>query len=236
MGATIEGPLSGGSHGWAFGASWADPAAHGYVEEELAIAGTATTYRPIGELGFDGRWAVEPDGEVPFRTRVLVRRPVDPAAFSGTVFVVWGNVSSGFEMITWDTPEIYARGHVIVGVSVQTVALHGFDVEHPIGLTTWDPERYGHLHIPTDDASYDIFTQVALRRGPAAPRVPRVPAHRSLRRRQPGHDRRRGSPLGARCRAQLRLRAEPSAHRPGRPHHGAQHRDRGPALLPLTPA
>ena len=38
--------------------------------------------------------------------------------------------------------------------------MHGFPANNQ-GLAAWDPERYGSLSIPTDDASYDIFTQVA---------------------------------------------------------------------------
>jgi len=38
--------------------------------------------------------------------------------------------------------------------------VHGFPA-NPQGLAAWDPTRYGTLHIPTDDVSFDIFTQVA---------------------------------------------------------------------------
>ena len=40
------------------------------------------------------------------------------------------------------------------------------------GLFTWDPERYSRLSIPTDDASYDIFTQAARHFGPSRPLAP----------------------------------------------------------------
>jgi hypothetical protein len=43
---------------------------------------------------------------------------------------------------------------------VQHVGVHGFP-SNSQGLAAWDPERYGSLRIPTDDASFDIFTQVA---------------------------------------------------------------------------
>src|SRR4051812_2177225 len=41
----ITGPVGGGQHGWAFGASAIDVAAAGYVEDEYLIAGEATRYR-----------------------------------------------------------------------------------------------------------------------------------------------------------------------------------------------
>jgi hypothetical protein len=56
-----------------------------YVEEEYVLEGEATAYRPVGELGEDGRWAVTQAGTAPYRSRILVRRPADPDAFDGTV-------------------------------------------------------------------------------------------------------------------------------------------------------
>jgi hypothetical protein len=38
-----------------------------------------------------------PELEAPYRTRVLVRRPVDLASASGTVVVEWLNVSGGID-------------------------------------------------------------------------------------------------------------------------------------------
>ena len=42
----------------------------------------------------------------PYRTRLLVRRPADPARFSGTVVVSWLNVGAGFDL----DPEWIAAG------------------------------------------------------------------------------------------------------------------------------
>ena len=58
-----------------------------YVEEEYFISGRATAYAPVGELGRDGNWEVEPAGTAPFTTRILVRRPADPADANGVVGV-----------------------------------------------------------------------------------------------------------------------------------------------------
>src|SRR4051812_24642112 len=75
-----------------------DVAGAGFVEQELAATGVATSYRADTELSPPhGRWTVEPDEEQPFSTRVIVRRPEDPAAFNGTVVVEWFNVTAGFE-------------------------------------------------------------------------------------------------------------------------------------------
>ena len=58
----------------------------------MFLAGTATVHGQRGIWGTDGRWAITDLGEQPYRTRLLVRRPADPARFSGTVVVSWLNV------------------------------------------------------------------------------------------------------------------------------------------------
>jgi hypothetical protein len=163
----IEGPVSGGAHGWAFARPLGDLASQGYVEAEYFLAGEATTYAkaPGSELGRDGKWRVTPKATVPFKTRFLVYRPADPAAFNGTVVVCWNNVTAGYELFFGESPEVLAGGYAYVCASVQKVGVHGFD-DDPQGLVAWDGQRYGDLSIPTDDASYDIFSQVARAVGP----------------------------------------------------------------------
>jgi Alpha/beta hydrolase domain len=65
--------------------------------------------------------------------------------------------------------EIFASGSAWVGASVQTVGLDGFPGGEGLGLRGWDPERYGSLSILHDDASFDIFTQIAQAVGPDRP-------------------------------------------------------------------
>jgi Alpha/beta hydrolase domain len=163
----IEGPVTGGAHGWAFARPLADLAIHGYVEAEYFLSGEATTYdlAQVSEMGRDGRWDVTAKAKVPFKTRFLVYRPADPAAFNGTVVVCWNNVTAGYELFFGESPEVLAGGYAYVCASVQKVGVHGFP-DDPQGLVAWDRERYGSLSIPTDDASYDIFTQVAHAVGP----------------------------------------------------------------------
>ena len=80
----------------------------GYVQHEYVASGTATSYRAADGLANDGRWRFEPDGTARYRTRVLVRRPAKPAAFSGTVVVEWLNVSGGLDA---DPDYTYAYFH-----------------------------------------------------------------------------------------------------------------------------
>ncbi|MFI5053455.1 MAG: alpha/beta hydrolase domain-containing protein [Acidimicrobiia bacterium] len=164
----VIGPITGGAHGWAFGAAGTDLAAVGYAEEEFFLEGTAATFQlQPGSAGeFDGRWRAEPADSLPYRTRMIVQRPVDPARFNGTVIVCWNNVTAGFDIIPGQTPVLTEEGFAFVGVTAQAVGVHGF-TSAPMGLRAWDADRYGSLSIPSDDASYDIFTQAALAVGPS---------------------------------------------------------------------
>jgi hypothetical protein len=157
----VEGPLTGGRHGRPF-AAWPDQlgdlAALGYQEEEYLVSGEACRYEAVGELGPDGRWTVRRGASAAFRTRILVRRPQDPARFNGTVIVEWVNVSSGFEIPFLQTTGIL-DGFAYVAVSAQPVGVHGF-AQDSQGLRAWDPDRYGSLHIADESLSYDIFTRV----------------------------------------------------------------------------
>lgn len=161
--ARVTGPVEGGKHGWPFSAYFGGVENFGYIEEEYFIDGEATSYRPVGELGPDGRWKLEAAGKGPYKTRILVRRPADPAKFNGTVIVEWLNVSSGHDIAL--VGEGQFEGFAYVGVSNQHVGIHGFE-KNPIGLKAWDPDRYGSLFLSSESLCYDIFTQAAHAVGP----------------------------------------------------------------------
>jgi hypothetical protein len=154
-------PGNAGSHGAPFGLTLEDLDAHGYRADEYFLEGVATRYRtaPGTEWGVDGRWSAEPAGSAPYRTRVLVYRPVDPERFNGTVVLHWNNVTAGYDLFSGDTPELL-DGFAFAGVTTQRVGVHGLPGV-PQGLLAWDPERYAGLSITSDDDSYDIFTQAA---------------------------------------------------------------------------
>ena len=168
----LKGPITGGIHGWAFGRPILDLAARGYIEEEFFLSGQATTFRRVANTswGREGKWSVEPEGAVPFTTRFLVYRPADAKRFNGTVVLCWNNVTAGYELFQGETPEILDGGYAFVGATAQRIGVLGFPAT-PQGLAAWDPERYGELSIPTDGASYDIFTQVGRAVGPQRDRA-----------------------------------------------------------------
>lgn len=152
-----------------------DLGAVGYEEHEYVASGTATSYRPEGELGSDGKWSLTPDTTAPYRTRVLVRRPADKTKSSGNVVVEWLNVSGGVDADPdWASlnEEIVRRGDTWVGVSAQLIGVEGGPVLVSVaapgvgdvagkGLKKIDPARYGSLDHPGDGYSFDIFTQAA---------------------------------------------------------------------------
>ncbi|MEO8538111.1 MAG: alpha/beta hydrolase domain-containing protein [bacterium] len=169
---TVSGPITGGSKGWPFAASQLDVASYGYVENEYFLEGTATRYRLAtgAELSRDGHWNVEAADQAPFRTRMLVYRPSDPAKFNGTVVVTWNNVTAGYDLFGAESLEIFEGGFALVCLTTQKVGIEGLPPV-PQGLASWDAERYGTLSIPSDDYSYDIFTQGALAVGPGRSRT-----------------------------------------------------------------
>ena len=138
----VEGPITGGIHGrpWQsyvpdYGPN-SDIAAFGYVEEEFFVSGTS-------------------DQQTPFKTRIVVRRPGDPAEFSGTVFAEWVNVTGGSDLETlWPAghPTIMREGHAYVVMSVQLVGV--------TELRAWDAVRYGSLDHPGADHDDRIMEQL----------------------------------------------------------------------------
>ncbi|HEX2315241.1 MAG TPA: alpha/beta hydrolase domain-containing protein [Thermomonospora sp.] len=128
-----------------------DLAAAGYVEQEFYVSGDADGYGVTGDLVAS---------DVPYRTRVIVRRPAHPARFNGTVLTEWQNVTAGYDLdALWSHDQITRAGYAWVGVSAQRVG-----VDH---LRRWSPARYGDLDVTgggrftADQLSYDVFAQVA---------------------------------------------------------------------------
>jgi len=136
----------------------------GYIEEEFFISGTANSYGSADPLSADGVWNVTKNDTAEFKTRIVVRRPSDPAKFNGAVITEWFNVTAGIDSIpAWSAlwPEIVREGGVWVGVSAQRVGVEGGagSTAPFLVLKNADPDRYGVLNHPGDNYSYDIFSQ-----------------------------------------------------------------------------
>ncbi len=107
----------------------------GYVEEEYIISGTANVY----DWPAPGP-AVVRTADAPYTTRILVRKPVNRADFSGNVVVEPMNPSNLFDLnIGWAmmNRQMVENGDVWVGVTVKPVSI--------VALKKFDPERYSSL-------------------------------------------------------------------------------------------
>ncbi len=124
----------------------ADLKAVGYVEEEFLVAGTSNVYDWPGPGP-----AVIRTANVPYVTRVLIRRPADKARFSGTVIVEMLNPSNLFDLnLGWAISgrQIARNGDAWVGITAKPVSI--------ATLKTFNPTRYASLAmanpLPLDDA------------------------------------------------------------------------------------
>ena len=151
-------PLGHPSHDYPQYVADIDYASRGYVEEEFFFEGTATRYSTptlaTGEVISTGH---------PYKSRLIVRRPIRANQFNGTVIVEWVNVTSGYNNdALWkaSADHLMRQGYAFVGVSAQQVGIHG-----PSGLLAWSPQRYAGLDlraggtVPNDVLSYDVFSQ-----------------------------------------------------------------------------
>ncbi len=171
-GVRVSSPVDGG-HGQA--TAMRGIGALGYAEREHFFDGISTRYGLVGGRHARSAWMAEPNGSAPFRTRLIVRHPVDLTRCSGTVLVEWLNVSSGTDTaVDWEygRDEIVRRGHVWVGVSAQQTGVSGgraLIAESPagempgasLGLVGTDPQRYGTLAHPGDAYAFGIFSAAA---------------------------------------------------------------------------
>jgi hypothetical protein len=152
----VTGPIEGGLRGHPWWASLVDLEPYGYVEEEYFIEGVARNFGTAGPALFTLPAGV--DAPAPYKTRIDIRRPVDPKRFNGTIVVEWLNVTSSFDIdgsfgYTW--PQVIRDGYAWMGVSAQAVGV----CCGPGSLKGWDPDRYAPLLHPGDAYSYDIFSQ-----------------------------------------------------------------------------
>ncbi|HEY5714894.1 MAG TPA: alpha/beta hydrolase domain-containing protein, partial [Psychromonas sp.] len=111
---------------------------NGYVEKEYFIKGLANRYRIKDPM----QTAQLIDTNNPYVTRALVRRPVNPAKFNGTVIVEWLNVTldQDIDFVFGATRELVVRdGYAWIGISAQH---NGID-----SMKKWNPERYEALNV-----------------------------------------------------------------------------------------
>ena len=165
--ATLSGPVTVGHVVEPLTAHSPDLAANGYVEQEYFASGTAMAFK-ADSMPSDGNWTITPTTMAAYKTRILVRRPSDPAHFNGTVLVEWMNVSAGESAPDWDflNPMLMRDGYAYVGVSAQALGVNGGkailgpSTGGPQGLVNEEPARYGSLHHPGDQYALDMYAQI----------------------------------------------------------------------------
>lgn len=126
----------------------------GYEQREYFISGTASSYTSTSPLQSNGQWKVTTAQTAPYKTRIVVYRPINSKRFDGTVVAEWLNVSGGEDAgAAWltDHVQMIRGGMVYVGVSAQVIGVNG--------IKSADPARYGTLSHPGDDFSYSIYQQ-----------------------------------------------------------------------------
>ena len=129
-----------------------------YVEQEFILSGNANTYDKAGKWLRDGMWDVTVSkADMPYATRMIVRRPEKQENFNGMVVVEWLNNTAFMDVdVIWaqSHDELLREGYAWIGLSAQYLGVSA--------LRSWDKERYGELSIANDGLSYDIFSQAAL--------------------------------------------------------------------------
>lgn len=137
-----------------------DLAKYGYVEEEFFISGSANVYDWLA----DGSLSVK-GANNPYTTRIVVRRPSDPARFRGTVVVELPNIARRFDWaMIWGFSQDYFLERGIAWVQVGMPA-------SVASMKKVNPARYGTLSFENttkvcpgeveDGLRYDMISQVA---------------------------------------------------------------------------
>lgn len=137
-----------------------------YVEEEFFVSGEATLFNYANDppLGPTDLVAIEED--VPYETRIIVRRPTDARRFKGTVVVEWWNSTAGFDTApSWDpSAEYFAReGVIYVGITNSTTSID-FLVQGCRLLGFLPPacgNRYASLSLPENGLAFEMASQIA---------------------------------------------------------------------------
>jgi hypothetical protein len=161
---TFTGPVTGGGGKAVLGPGGFDLSTVGYEQQEYFQSGTATAFTSATPLTSEGDWDMTAASTAPYTTRIVVRRPTDAAAFNGTVFVEWLNVSGGLDASpdwTYSHVELIRSGYAWVGVSAQSVGIvgGGSALGAALALKNADPVRYASLSHPGDAYSYDMYSQ-----------------------------------------------------------------------------
>ncbi len=172
----VEGPIpvTESSHPYcamAFSRCRMNLADYAYVEEEYFLSGTANVY----DLDENGRLYIKYEA-LPYKNRILVRRPRDIRNYSGRVLMDILNASSGYDIEDgWDRFHNYCldAGHAYVGITSKPLcvqALKNFDFARYRSLN-WSSAQpaaqpagryaFGSIEGTEEGLVWDILSQTA---------------------------------------------------------------------------
>jgi Alpha/beta hydrolase domain len=107
---------------------------YGYTEQEYFVSGRANVY------SWPDLKTLTVDTSGPYTTRILIRRPPDPARFSGNVRIEPLNPTAYHDLdVEWEIAHdgFMRNGDAYVGITVKPVTI--------TALKKFDPARYGQL-------------------------------------------------------------------------------------------
>lgn len=115
---------------------------YGYVEEEFFLSGFANVY----DTDAQNELFIKKE-KLPYKNRILVRRPIDREAFSGRVYMDILNATQGYDIEDlWHRNYLWCmeHGHAYVGVTskpVNVLSLKNFDYDRYQSLNWSNGER-----------------------------------------------------------------------------------------------
>ncbi|MDG2154323.1 MAG: alpha/beta hydrolase domain-containing protein [Gammaproteobacteria bacterium] len=153
-----------------FLAWYEDLTPQGYLEEEVLISGTANEYDYVDDLNQSPE-PVASGASGSYTTRMLIRRPIEPADFNGVVHLEILNATANYDgSPMWDLTHrsMMADGAAWVGVTYSDNAADfmrdswGADSwPAPSGAQPRNRSRYASLNVPTRKYTWDILNQAA---------------------------------------------------------------------------
>ncbi len=137
-----------------------------YTEEEFFVSGKSNVYT-YNEVPVPGE-IILLDPNVPYTTRIIIRRPTDPGDFNGTVVLEWWNSTAGFDSDpVWQaSAEYFARkGIVYVGVTNSSTSIISLRDNGCSPFPPFLPEtcgtRYASLLMDRNGQAFEMVSQIA---------------------------------------------------------------------------
>ena len=136
----------------------------GYVEEEYVLSGTANIYDYVDNASQSPLVGVV-QSNLPYATRLIVRRPANLRRFNGTVFFDVLNATRGYDSdITWhyNARMIMREGAVYVGLTSKPTTINF--LKNEFGRPPHIPRnysRYAGLSMQKDGQVWDMLSQAA---------------------------------------------------------------------------